>query len=224
MSMHSDRRPAEDLRSRRRRETSLEICLAALTLFEQKGVAGTTVDEIAERAGLSSRTFFRLAGTKEDAVFIDDGRFAEAIDELFGLDAGADAGVNETGSPGSFTDATEMIAQVRALPLRALEDLDADVEARGRFLRVRRLIAHEPALLAAAVRHDQAISDQIVDALVSRAGCDEFVARVTADFAGLEMRLTLDEWARHDDASHTVSLTDIHRSVARELARVATPG
>ena len=57
---------APGLRDRRRRETALEICTAALDLFEEKGVAGTTVDEIAARAGVSPRTFFRLAGSHND--------------------------------------------------------------------------------------------------------------------------------------------------------------
>jgi AcrR family transcriptional regulator len=47
------------LRQRRRAETAREICDAALALFEQQGSAATTIDQIAEAADVSQRTFFQ---------------------------------------------------------------------------------------------------------------------------------------------------------------------
>ena len=44
---------------------------AALTLFEDRGYDDTTVDDIAERAGVGRSTFFRHHRSKEDAVFPD---------------------------------------------------------------------------------------------------------------------------------------------------------
>src|SRR6266511_4300118 len=44
---------------------------AAVELFLAKGYEETTVDEIAEAAGVARRTFFRYFRTKEDAVFPD---------------------------------------------------------------------------------------------------------------------------------------------------------
>jgi len=44
----------------------------ALRLFDQKGYAQTTVDEIADRAAISPRTFFRYFPTKEDVVMWDE--------------------------------------------------------------------------------------------------------------------------------------------------------
>jgi AcrR family transcriptional regulator len=45
-----------------------EIARAAAELFVTQGVAHTTVEQIAERARVSERTFFRYFPTKEDAV------------------------------------------------------------------------------------------------------------------------------------------------------------
>lgn len=200
--------PVEGLRDRRRRETAVEICAAALDLFEEKGVSGTTVDEIAARAGVSPRTFFRLAGTKEDAVFVDDGRFADAL-----------AGVSDIGD-----DIAALLTALRRVFARELELLDSDARARERFLRVRRLIAHEPALLGAAVRREVTSADRFVPEIAERVGLDELDVRTALGIAGLETRTTLDEWARRHDAGETSMLLVLHREVQHHLARAVHPG
>jgi AcrR family transcriptional regulator len=54
----------EDARSRMKR--------AALDLFGEQGYQATTVDEIAARAGVTQRTFFRHFGDKGEVLFDDD--------------------------------------------------------------------------------------------------------------------------------------------------------
>ncbi|CUR56270.1 TetR family transcriptional regulator [metagenome] len=44
---------------------------AAFALFEERGYDATTVDAIAERAGVGRTTFFRAFSTKEDVIFPD---------------------------------------------------------------------------------------------------------------------------------------------------------
>ena len=61
-----------DLRERKRTRMRLMIQTEALRLFEEKGYAQTTVDEIADRAAISARTFFRYFPTKEDVVIWDE--------------------------------------------------------------------------------------------------------------------------------------------------------
>lgn len=70
------------LRQRNRARTVRDIETAALELFEQQGYAETTVEQIVRRAGVSSATFFRYFGSKEEVLFINE---QDAVDELVAL-------------------------------------------------------------------------------------------------------------------------------------------
>src|ERR1700735_2562824 len=50
---------------------------AAMELFEERGYEGTTVADIAERAGLTKRTFFRYFADKREVLFSG----SEALEE-----------------------------------------------------------------------------------------------------------------------------------------------
>src|SRR4051794_33025852 len=65
---------------------------AALELFEEHGFEQTTVAEIAERAGLTKRTFFRHFADKREVLFGG----GEAFQELF---VTAATGARESASP-----------------------------------------------------------------------------------------------------------------------------
>ncbi|MGW0044111.1 TetR family transcriptional regulator [Rhodococcus sp. NPDC003348] len=49
----------------------LQVVSEALRLFSEQGYEATSVDEIADAAGISRRTFFRQFRSKEDVVFAD---------------------------------------------------------------------------------------------------------------------------------------------------------
>ena len=67
--------PATDVAERLR--------LAAFDLFAEQGYDATTVDHIAERAGVGRSTFFRVFRTKEDVIFPDHDEVLARIGERF---------------------------------------------------------------------------------------------------------------------------------------------
>src|SRR5699024_6478912 len=50
-------------------DTRARTVAAAYELFEERGYDGTSVDDIAERAGIGRSTFFRMFGSKDDVIF-----------------------------------------------------------------------------------------------------------------------------------------------------------
>ena len=68
------------LRERKRRETSERIIEKGLRLFVKHGYDGTTLDAIADAAGISRRTFFYYFKSKEDVLLAaHDSGFREAL-------------------------------------------------------------------------------------------------------------------------------------------------
>ncbi|MCP3425218.1 TetR/AcrR family transcriptional regulator [Rothia sp. AR01] len=166
-----------DLRQRRRSQTRAEIVDAALKLFEDRGVGGTTVEDIAAGAGVSPRTFYRLCGSKEQAV-LDDDEIAAALGQLV-----------ET-IDGSMALRPQLVAFWRA----RMADLEADAEGHHRYLRVRRLISQEPALLAAALRQEHDRDEAFVTALVRATGYEKLQVRALVEWLSVLIRLAVEEW------------------------------
>ncbi|SNS36145.1 helix-turn-helix domain-containing protein [Rhodococcoides kyotonense] len=196
-----------DLRERRRLETRLEITRAALDLFEEKGVAATTVDEIARRAGVSPSTFFRQFPTKEESILASDVDIEAEIDEWL------------------VSTAPEKIdlAGIEAIYERASVRLvEASDDVRSRVLRTRRLIIGDAHLRATAIAVDATTLCRLTDAVASKlAGVKSFsFARLLVEGAGTTLRIAFDDWATRIDAGEDADLAEIYRTTCAELRRV----
>ncbi|GHE08308.1 TetR/AcrR family transcriptional regulator [Streptomyces alanosinicus] len=108
------------------------LAKAALALYAERGYEQTTVAEIAKRAGLTERTFFRHYADKREVLFAGAG-------ELEGLFVGAVAGAPESAAPlDALTlglDAVaEMFADRREFACRRQAVITANAELREREL------------------------------------------------------------------------------------------
>jgi AcrR family transcriptional regulator len=63
--------PPLDGRERRKLATRRSLRTATLDLALERGLGDVRIEEIAERAGVSTRTFFNYFDTKEDAALLD---------------------------------------------------------------------------------------------------------------------------------------------------------
>ena len=61
--------------------TADRIVDAAFALFEERGYDATSVEEIAEHAGVSRSTFFRYHGSKESVIFPDHDALLRSVED-----------------------------------------------------------------------------------------------------------------------------------------------
>lgn len=71
------------LREKHKNQTGQAIRQAALKLFASNGYDATTTEMIAERAGVSARTFFRYFPTKESLLFFGEQDWFESMADEF---------------------------------------------------------------------------------------------------------------------------------------------
>ena len=134
------------LRARRKRETRAALIDAAFELFQAQGYAGTTMEEIAERAHVSRRTAFRYFPTKEGLVFPgQEGRLARFRELLA-----------EGGGPPFET--------VRHACLTLAKEYMVE---REHFLAQWELVQSEPTLQASELQLDREYEDAIAEVFAS---------------------------------------------------------
>ena len=71
------------LRERKKRATRQGLHEAALELVAERGLDQVAVDDIADRVGVSQRTFFNYFATKDDAVIGWDPTYAHRLADAF---------------------------------------------------------------------------------------------------------------------------------------------
>ncbi|KOX53113.1 MULTISPECIES: TetR family transcriptional regulator [Streptomyces] len=177
------------LRELKKQRTRDLLLRSALELFTERGYEETTVDDVAEAADVSQRTFFRYFASKEDAAFfaarLAEARFVDAVHARPPEEAPLDA--LRQALAASWDTIGEAVEQVVPLELH---------------MRFYRVIESTPALLAAHLRRATELEERIARVVADREGLDidrDPRPRVVVAVFGAVMRVTERIWSGRDD-------------------------
>ncbi|MET9322699.1 TetR family transcriptional regulator [Streptomyces sp. NPDC003038] len=175
---------AQSLTERRKAATQLDIARAACELFAEHGPDGTTAEDIAHRAGVALRTFYRYFRNKQEAVAP---LLAGGGDSWRALLA-----EEEPGTP--LGEALE-----RAV-MRSLTDPQAVAEGLEATRGLLRAAATDPALRGVWYRVNQDSEEHLVPLISRLAGpdADPLSVRLLAAAATDAIRVSLEVWASTD--------------------------
>lgn len=175
---------------------------AALALFAERGFDQTTAAEIAARAGLTERTFFRHFADKREVLFAG----AELLEER--IVAGVSGAPRADGPLAAVSRGLDAAAVVLGQSRRDLVRQRQTVIAANPELRERELakLAHYAAAIAASLR---------------QRGVGEQQATLAAEAAMTVLRLAMQQWAGGTD---TRELPAIMRDGIDGLRKLATSG
>jgi AcrR family transcriptional regulator len=172
---------------------------AAIELYVERGFEQTTVAEIAERAGLTERTFFRHFADKREVLFF---RSAD-LQQLF-VD--------------TVTNAPEGTAPLDTIAA-AVEAASEVLEERPDWSRERfAVISANPALQERELMKMASLTTAVAQALRGR-GVEEAVASLTAEAGIAVFRVAFERWIRATDAS---DFRDVVRGSFAQLRAVAS--
>ncbi|HEV7641890.1 MAG TPA: TetR family transcriptional regulator, partial [Gaiellaceae bacterium] len=182
---------------------------AALELYGERGFEQTTVAEIAERAGLTERTFFRHFADKREVLFAGSG----ALQELL---------------VGTVADAPASAAPIDAVAA-GLEAAATLLQERRDYSRQRQaIIAGTPELQERELIKLASLASALADTL-RRRGVDGSAASLAAEAGIAVFKVAFDRW--HDETNERDfpqlvreslaelrALTSEHRTPASALA------
>ena len=162
----------------------------ALRLFAERGFDRTTVDEIAQAAGLTKRSFFRYFPAKEDTV-------------LGGVDITGEQVVGDIRARPGDEDPWHALHQV-------LRRWQQQIHASEQALANLRLIESTPSLRARLHEKREHWRQQVSDALRGRpgAGLDAFTANLLTNAATAALDTVSQEWLRSGGTADRAALLD----------------
>ncbi|MFD9701860.1 TetR/AcrR family transcriptional regulator [Lentzea sp. NPDC059081] len=170
---------------------------AALDLFTHQGYDRTTVAQIAQRANLTERSFYRWFTDKREVLFAGDELERCVLSAI-----------------------EEVPAGTAALPtlIRAFAAVPTVIRPRDFLLERAAVIAANPPLQERELVKLASLAEALVAAL-ERRGCDERTARLATDVGCAVLRSATRQWIADDRADFVELLTSAHADL---LAVAAT--
>jgi AcrR family transcriptional regulator len=174
-------------RERKKLETRRGLREAALHLVAERGPDQVSVEDIAEAADVSVRTFFNYFSSKEEALFGWDEEALEAI----------------TASVVARPANEPPFKALRAVIRGYFDGVEAWADQRA--LR-HQLVRQHPSLLPRFLATHHQMDEALLRGLVTRLGEDSLFARLVVTTSSNAMRLTLTHW---EAEGRKVPVTDL---------------
>jgi AcrR family transcriptional regulator len=183
--------------SRWKPDAAGRLMTAAIALFGEQGYDETTVAEIAERAGLTKRTFFRYFADKREVLFSGSQHLEHLwLEAVAGAPAGADP---LTAATAGFDPVAEMFTE------------------RHEYARIRaQIITSNPELQERELIKLQTLAGAIKTALTGR-GVSESAAILAAQTAVTVFHVAFARWVEQDDPAALRRLMDVSLDELRSV-------
>ena len=182
------------------KEARRRLQQATLELFQQQGYDATTTAEIAARAGVTERTFFRHFTDKREALFDGEEAFSDALSE-------------------TIVSAPDDLEPMEAL-LHAFRSVEPLLQRNRPFTEPRqKVIAETPALQERVLTKTAGLTAALARALHQR-GVKEGVATLAAQIGVATLSHATRAWLADPTADLSTNLT---KSCA-ELRRLSSQG
>jgi len=191
------------IRDQRKMETSRKIQAVALDLVEEFGLEATTVARIAEKVGISERTFFRYFDSKEAAIVPGQG---EIIDALTGVE------IAEGATPAEIFQ--QLIDSCR-------KHILSEVEL-GASSRIARIMINEPKLLLVATRREQELVVELSDSLRERGLVAGMQGVLIAELIASMWRVTWQTYTHAEVAGGQQTPSDVFEITIKEMAQISS--
>jgi AcrR family transcriptional regulator len=177
---------------------------AAFALFDERGYEQTTVDDIAERAGLGRTTFFRHYRSKEDVIFPDHDRLLELIRDRLA----------------TSSHSTALVAVSDTVRLVLLHYLDEGDLARRRYALTSKVATLRDREIASVARYQRLFREFIADWMGDPTESASLRAELMAAAVVAAHNHVLRRWLRGESADPVEEVDEAMREV---LALFPTP-
>jgi len=178
---------------------------AAFALFDERGYEQTTVDDIAERAGVGRTTFFRHYRSREDVIFPDHDRLLALIKDRLA----------------TSNQGTALVAVSDAVRLVLLHYVDEGDLARRRYALTSKVAALRDREIASVARYQRLFREFIADWMGDPTESASLRAELMAAAVVAAHNHVLRRWL-HGEAPDPVS--EVDESMREVLALFPGPG
>ncbi|GIE85721.1 TetR/AcrR family transcriptional regulator [Actinoplanes regularis] len=172
---------------------------AAFALFDERGYEQTTIDDIAERAGVGRTTFFRNYRSKEEVIFPDHDRLLELIRDRLA----------------TSSHSTALIAVSDAVRLVLLHYIDEGDIARRRYALTSKVPALRDREIASVARYQRLFREFIADWMGDPTEAASLRAELMAASVAAAHNHVLRRWLRGESADPVKEVDEAMREVLR---------